>query len=86
MALFAEGRKRRIREVGVMKEDIYQRIKTYEMEGLVSVSLDQVRGWDEPQSNYAAERLNDKAWPAAVVELFSRVASSSGPDCDQLDP
>jgi hypothetical protein len=44
-----------------MKEDIYQRIKTYEMEGLVSVSLDQVRGWDEPQANYAAERLNDKA-------------------------
>jgi hypothetical protein len=44
-----KGRKRRSREVGA-DEGIYQRIKTYEMEGLVSVSLDQVRGWDEPQS------------------------------------
>jgi hypothetical protein len=44
-----------------MNDDMYQRIKTYEMEGLVFVSLDQVRGWDEPQSNYAAERLNGQA-------------------------
>jgi hypothetical protein len=65
-----------------MKEDIYQRIKTYEMAGLVSVSLDQVRGWDEPQCHYSAERLNSKAWPVAVVERFPQIASSNGPVCD----
>jgi hypothetical protein len=49
MAGFAGGREERIKEVGAMKEMLYQCIKTCEMGLCCSVKPNQVRSWSEPQ-------------------------------------